>query len=78
MRRSGTRILDPVLDHRQVEWRLVSAEECPDAETEADIIRRFFRTPHEPWGPHGAYVEPVEVRRTRRWVLFRQVSGLQE
>jgi len=76
MRRAGVQVLDPVLDHCQVEWLLVSADECPDQETEAWIIRTHFRIPQTPWGQHKAYVKPVEVRRSRRWVLFRQVSGI--
>lgn len=78
MRRAGVLVLDPVLDQCQVEWLLLSVEECPDRETEDWIIRTHFRIPQGPWGHHRAYVEPVEVRRSRRWVLFRQVSGVLE
>lgn len=78
MLRSGVHLLDPVLDQRQVEWLLVSLDECPDREAEERIIRTYFRIPQAPWGNHGAYVEPVEIRRAKSWILFRQVSGILE
>lgn len=76
MLRAGTYLPDPVMEHQQVEWLLVSADECPDSRAEEYFIRTYFRVPQPPWGPHGAFVKPVEIRRSRGWVLFRQVSGI--
>jgi len=76
MQRAGTYLPDPVMEHEQVDWMLVSVSECPNSEAEEYFIRTYFRVPHEPYGPRGAFVRPVEVRRTRNWVLFRQVSGI--
>jgi len=75
MRSRGVKVLDPVLDHSQIDWLVVSVAECPDAVAEARIISSFFRKPHGPWGPGRAFVCHVEIRRSRRRVLFRQESG---
>lgn len=76
MRRWGIRIVDPVEGSQQVEWLVLTIRECPDSMTEAEVIGRYFRSPHEPWAPEKAFVQPVEVRRTRTRVLFRQQVGL--
>ena len=76
MRSNGVKVSDPLGETGQVEWMVVSADQCPDASAEGQIISRYFRRPHEPWPPAQAFVEPVEVRRSRRRVLFRQRSGL--
>ncbi len=75
MRSNGLILSDPMGDTGQVEWLVVPAEECPDATAEGEIIRQYFRRPHEPWPPAQAFVEPVVVRRSRRRVLFRQRFG---
>jgi hypothetical protein len=75
MRSRGVKVLDPVLDHSQIDWLFVSVEDCPDAAAEARIITAYFRKPHGPWGPGRAFVSHVEIRRSRRRVLFRQRSG---
>jgi hypothetical protein len=77
MRTSGVKLLDPVLEHLQIEWLLVTADECRDIQAEECFISRYFRKPHEPWGASGAYVSPVRIRRSRRRVLFWQQSGLE-
>lgn len=76
MQRAGTYLPDPVTEHQQIEWLLVSVDECPDSQAEQYFIRTYFRIPQAPWGHRGAFVKPVEVRRSRHWVLFRQVSGI--
>ncbi len=43
---------------------------------EKHVAGRYFRKPHEPWGPSLAFVLPVRVRRGRGRVLFCQESGL--
>jgi len=77
MRTRGVKVLDPVSDTNQVDWLIVSIDECPDEETERYLTATHFRVPHEPWGSEGAFVDPVVVRRTRRRVFFYQESGLQ-
>jgi hypothetical protein len=77
MRTSGVKLLDPVLEHMQIDWLFVSTHECRDTQDEERLIDSYFRKPHEPWGASGAFVQPVCVRRSRRRVLFRQQSGLE-
>ena len=77
MRTHGVRILDPVLQTEQREWLVLRAFECPDSATEQQVITRHFRTPHSPWGTHRAFVRPVQVRRSRRRVLFYQELGVE-
>jgi hypothetical protein len=77
MRTRGVKLLDPVLENTQIDWLLVSAEQCRDAAEERDFVSRHFRKPHEPWGPTRAFVQPVCIRRSRRRVLFSQHSGLE-
>ena len=76
MRKYGIKVLDRVLETRQVQWLLVSVEECPDEPAEQRIIRMHFRVPHTAWTSPPAFVEPVIVRRTRSRVLFFQRSGI--
>ncbi|GAB6164935.1 hypothetical protein JCM19992_09350 [Thermostilla marina] len=76
MRRWGIRILDPVGESHHLEWLVLSCKDCPDEATEREVIRRYFRPPHEAWAPEMAFVAPVEVRRTRKHVLFLQRVGL--
>ncbi len=78
MKTHGTKLLDPLAETSQLEWMLLPVQECPDAESERRIIQAHFRVPHEPWGPGRAFVLPVQVRRGRNWVLFRQISGVAE
>ena len=77
MRTRGVKRLDPVLENAQIDWLVISADECRDAEDEGQVITRHFRKPHEPWWPTRAFVLPVNVRRSRRRVLFLQRSGLE-
>ncbi len=76
MRTRGVKIIDPVLDIRQIDWMIVPAGECPDPVAERRLIAAYFRKPHEPWGSEQAFVHPVVIRRSRRRVLFQQHSGL--
>ena len=76
MKTYGIKTLDPLLDNRQLDWRVVSVERCPDEAAERQILLTQFRVPHDPWAPSQAYVGPVEIRRGRRRVLFRQESGI--
>lgn len=76
MRTRGMKVLDPVSEINQLDWLIISVDECPDEEAEQFFAAAHFRIPHEPWGPEGAFVQPVVVRRTRRRVLFYQESGL--
>ncbi len=78
MKTHGIEVLDPVLETNQLEWMVLPTRECPDQDSERRVIRSCFRLPHEEWGPIGAYVRPVQVRRGRHWVLFRQLSGIGE
>ncbi len=75
MKTHGIKALDPLLENRQLDWRVVSAARCPDEAAERKILLTQFRLPHDPWAPSQAYVRPVEIRRSRRRVLFRQESG---
>jgi hypothetical protein len=77
MKNYGSKLLDSVLGLVQVDWLIVPLSECRDPSTESQFIRKYFRKPHEPWKPDGAFVQPVNVRRSRRRVLFFQESGLQ-
>ncbi|HEY4759335.1 MAG TPA: hypothetical protein VIH42_02015 [Thermoguttaceae bacterium] len=76
MRTYGIKLLDSVLGMSQIDWLMVPVEECRDAVAEAQVVRMHFRRPHEPWGPGGAFVMPVCIRRSRRRVLFFQKSGM--
>lgn len=76
MRKQGVRVLDRVLETRQIDWLVVSRQECPDEVSERRIVLQCFRVPHEPWEPNRAFVEAVTVRRGRHRVLFRQESGV--
>lgn len=76
MRTQGMKVLDPVLEHGQIDWLIVPAQECPNQEAERRLAQAYFRVPHEPWGAERAFVLPVCVRRSRRRVLFVQQSGL--
>ena len=76
MRTRGVKVLDAVLDTRQLDWLIVRSHECPDEEAERHYMSTFFRIPHRPWGGARAFVHPVEVRRSRRRVFFSQESGL--
>lgn len=76
MRTRGVKLLDPVLLMHQLDWLVVSVQECPDQAAERDFICRHFRVPHGPWGPERAFVRPVVIRRSKRRVLFFQESGL--
>jgi hypothetical protein len=77
MRTRGVKILDPTLQTRQLEWLVLSARECPDEASERRIIITHFRSPHSPWGVRRAFVSPVQVRRSRRRVLFCQQLGIE-
>ena len=72
----GVKILDRVLQIRQLDWLVVSAKECPDKAAERRIVTTHFRVPHEAWEPTRAFVRPVIVRRDRCRILFRQESGI--
>jgi hypothetical protein len=76
MRKHGVKVLDWAGDTRQVEWLIVSVGECPDDVCERRLAATYFKIPHGPWTTPQAFAEPVEVRRSRRRVLFRQYSGL--
>ncbi len=77
MRTCGSKLLDSVLGVVQIDWLLVPVKECRDTVAEHQLVRMHFRKPHEPWGPDGAFVMPVHIRRSRRRVLFFQESGLE-
>ncbi len=76
MQWQGVKLLDPVGEALQVHWLVLPASECPDERAEKQVAARYFRCPHDPWGPAGAFVDPVVVRRSRTRVLFCQRSGL--
>ena len=76
MKTNGIKMSDEVLETSQLDWLVVPIRECPDGHAERRVISVQFRVPHEPWGPHGAYVRPVRIRRSRRRVLFCQESGI--
>ena len=75
MKTRGIKLLDPAGQSGQIDWLLLPATRCPDSRSEERIILAHFRVPHEPWTPKQAFVLPVEVRRSRRRVLFCQRSG---
>jgi hypothetical protein len=77
IRTRGVKLLDPVLDTLQIDWLLLPAHQCPGPEDEWEVISSHFRKPHEAWGPSRAFVMPVDIRRSRRRVLFSQRSGLE-
>jgi hypothetical protein len=77
MRTRGVKLLDPVLDTVQIDWLFLPVEQCPRPQDEWQVIASHFRKPHEPWGPSRAFVMPVDIRRSRRRVLFSQRSGLE-
>ncbi len=76
MRTCGIKLLDSVLGTVQVDWLIVPIEDCRDRVAENHLVRSHFRKPHEPWGDRGAFVMPVNIRRSRRRVLFVQKSGV--
>lgn len=76
MRTRGVRKLDLVSESMQLDWLVLPVSQCPDEETERQIMAAHFRVPHEPWVPNRAFVAPVAVHRSRRRVLFVQQSGL--
>jgi hypothetical protein len=78
MRTRGVKVLDPVLETTQIDWLIVPVRECRSPSEERQYVCTYFRQPHEPWGAERAFVLPVEVRRGRGHVLFRQKSGLAE
>ena len=71
----GVKVIDAV-EALQLDWLVVPAADCPDKTAEQQVVDRYFRKAHEPWGPSLAFVMPVCVRRGRRRVLFYQESGL--
>jgi len=71
---SGVKLCD---DIRQIDWFVLPADQCPDDTIQAQIISRHFRVPHEPWGNDRTFVQPVEIRRSSRRILFRQESGIE-
>jgi hypothetical protein len=78
MRTRGVKVLDPGTETLQVDWLVVSRSECRDEARERFFVAAHFRVPHQPWAPDGAFVLPVQVRRSRTRVLFRQKSGLND
>ncbi len=71
----GVKVIDAA-EGLQLDWLVVPTSVCPDATAEQQVAGRYFRKPHEPWGPSLAFVTPVRVRRSRGRVLFCQESGL--
>ena len=78
MRTRGVKVLDPVSETVQIDWLIVPVRECRSPADERALVCTYFRQPHGPWGAERAFVLPVEVRRGRRHVLFRQKSGLEQ
>jgi len=76
MKIGGVKTFDPLFQTSQLDWLVVPAVECPDKITERHVVSAYFRVPHEPWGPDGAFVQPVRIRRSPGRVLFRQESGV--
>jgi len=70
------KVVDPTLETELLDWLIVPARECPDETTEQRIVASYFRIPHNSWGVLQAFVRPVQIRRSRRRVLFRQRSGI--
>ncbi len=76
MKTHGSKVLDPICETRVLEWLVVPTRECPDAASETKIATKYFRMPHPSSGSLRAFVRPVEVRRSRRRVLFCQELGV--
>jgi hypothetical protein len=76
MRTRGIKVIDPTVEAELLEWLIVPARECPDETSEQRIIASHFRVPHSSWGTLRAFVRPVQIRRSRRRVLFCQRSGI--
>jgi hypothetical protein len=72
----GVKLLDPAADTHQLDWLFISRDACPDEQTERQLMAIHFRVPHQPWGVRRAFVAQVEIRRSRRRILFRQESGI--
>jgi hypothetical protein len=72
----GSKVVDPILETEVLQWLVVPVHECPDEASERRIAAAHFRIPHHPWGVLRAFVRPVQIRRSRRRVLFRQQSGI--
>ena len=77
MRTKGVKVLDPGFQTEQREWLLLPARECPDAASEQRIVTSYFRAPKSPSGVLRAFVRPVQIRRSRRRVLFCQELGVE-
>ena len=75
MKTRGVKLLN-ALETAQVEWLVLPVHECRDAAAEAEVVRRYFRVPHDPWSSPPAFVRQVSIRRTTTRVLFRQESGI--
>jgi len=76
MKKQGVKLLDPLQEYAQIDWLVVSSQDCRNAQDEGRWISQHFRKPHEPWGHSQAFVSPVDIRRSRNRVLFLQRSGL--
>jgi hypothetical protein len=76
MKTRGVKVFDPILETVQLDWLVIPAAGCRDIAAEQHVVGKYFRKPHEPWGPTRAFVMPVKVRRGRCRVLFSQESGL--
>jgi hypothetical protein len=76
MRTQGSKVIDPTLETEVIEWLLVPVRECPDEVSERRIVASYFRVPHSQWGMLRAFVRPVQIRRSRRRVLFCQQLGI--
>lgn len=77
MKIRGVKRVDGKSQSLQIDWLMVSRDECSGLDVEQELIATYFRVAHEPWHPTGAYVEPVAVLRGRQRVLFRQHSGIE-
>jgi len=73
MRKSGVKCLD---DIRQIDWLVVSKEQCPDQSTQERLIACYFRIPHQSSGNDLTFVQEVTIRHSRRRILFYQESGV--
>jgi hypothetical protein len=76
MRTKGVKVLDPGFQTEQREWLLLSVRECPDPASEQRVVMSYFRAPQSPSGVVRAFVRPVQIRRSRRRVLFCQELGV--
>jgi len=76
MKTQGIKVVDPTLETELLEWLVVPVRDCPDTASEERIITRYFRVVHNSWGVLRAFVRPVQIRRSRRRVLFCQCSGI--